>query len=96
MGLWVHPDYWADGYAAEIQHLGSTLAFDAAGMPGLSARAMQQNTKALKTFVRQGVTRVGEVLIPRKGGNPAPGYAYRICAEDWRGMAAANAPMLVR
>jgi RimJ/RimL family protein N-acetyltransferase len=83
LGMWVHPDFWGGGWAAELHALGTSLGFHESDAPGLAARSAVANPKGWKTLERMGFQRVAEYLEPSEGASPIPAYCYRLQRVDW-------------
>jgi RimJ/RimL family protein N-acetyltransferase len=83
LGMWVHPDFWGSGFAAELHALGTTLAFAESDAPGLSARTAEANAKASRTLERLGFERRGDCEIAVEGAAPHAGRIYRLDRADW-------------
>jgi len=83
LGMWVHPDFWGAGLAAELHALGTSLAFEGSDTPGLSARTAAANVKAWKTLLRMGFERDHACDIAVEGAPAHPGHVYRLGRLAW-------------
>lgn len=84
LGMWVHPDFWGGGMAAELHALGTGLAFVESDAPGLCARTAEANAKGWKTLERMGFERSGSCDIAVEGAEPHAGRIYRLERGAWQ------------
>lgn len=83
LGMWVHPDFWGAGWAAELHALGTSLAFLESDAPALAARSARANEKGWRTLERMGFHRDREYEEPAEGAPPIPAFRYRLERYDW-------------
>jgi RimJ/RimL family protein N-acetyltransferase len=83
LGMWVHPEFWGAGWAAELHALGTSLGFVESDAPALAARSARANEKGWRTLERMGFRRDLEYFEAAEGGPPIPAYRYRLERGDW-------------